>query len=99
MIDGRGGAQIDALNWPVVAHDKGHVARFVGRGFGVAAGLVLALMLNKLLTSLLYDVTPTDAVSLTAVALLLIAIAAIAAFIPAAAGARIDPAISLRQDT
>jgi putative ABC transport system permease protein len=63
---------------------------------GLALGIIGALLANRLLASLLYEVTPTDAVTLGAVAGSLLAVAALATFIPARASTRIDPAIALR---
>ena len=68
-------------------------------GFGVAAGLGGAVLTNRVLTSLLYDVSPTDPLTLVGVAALLIMIAAVATLIPARSSARIDPAIALRAET
>lgn len=61
-----------------------------------ALGIIGALLANRLLASLLYEVTPTDAVTLVAVAGSLLAVASLATFIPARSSTRIDPAIALR---
>jgi ABC-type antimicrobial peptide transport system permease subunit len=66
---------------------------------GVAAGISAALVANRLLASLLYQVSPADAVSLAGVAFLLTLVAAVATFFPARHGARVDPAITLRAGT
>jgi predicted permease len=63
---------------------------------GLALGIIGALLANRLLASLLYEVSATDAVTLVAVAGLLLAVAALATFIPARSSTRIDPAIALR---
>ena len=65
---------------------------------GSALGLIAALLANRLLASLLYEVTPTDASTLAVVTLLLLAIAALATVIPARATTRIDAAAALRVD-
>lgn len=65
---------------------------------GVVAGISGALVSNRLLSSLLYQVSPTDAITLAGIGLLLIVITTIAASIPAHSGARIDPAIALRAE-
>lgn len=67
-------------------------------GVGVAVGTVTALMTNRVLVSLLYDVTPTDPGTLAGVGVFLVVIAAIASLLPARQSARIDPVVALRND-
>jgi ABC-type antimicrobial peptide transport system permease subunit len=63
---------------------------------GMGVGLVGALGANRLLTAMLYDVSPTDGVTLVVVTGLLLGIATVATGIPARSSTRIDPAIALR---
>jgi ABC-type antimicrobial peptide transport system permease subunit len=75
----------------------------VGRGVGLAAlgagvGLLASLALTRLLTSLLYGVSPTDPASFAAVALFLLAVAALASYIPGRRAARVDPSEALRYE-
>lgn len=65
---------------------------------GTGLGLAGALATNRLLATMLYDIGPTDGVTLVAVMALLLATAAIATAIPARTSTRIDPAIALRAD-
>ena len=65
---------------------------------GAAFGLVGSLLGNRLLDSLLYGVSATDATTLALVTLGLLAVAAIATLIPARATTRIDPAEVLRAE-
>jgi ABC-type antimicrobial peptide transport system permease subunit len=65
---------------------------------GSALGLVGAILANRLLTSMLYDVHPTDGVTLLAVTVLLLAVSALASFVPARATTRVDPVAALRSD-
>ncbi|HEX5436316.1 MAG TPA: ABC transporter permease [Gemmatimonadaceae bacterium] len=67
-------------------------------GLGVGAGLVGALLANRLLAGLLYDVSPTDGVTLAAVAAALLSVAGVASVIPACAITRIDPVSALRAE-
>jgi ABC-type antimicrobial peptide transport system permease subunit len=75
----------------------------VGRGLMIAApGLLLgftgSLLANRLLESMLYNVTPTDGVTLGIVTGFLLGVATFASVIPARTTARIDPVIALRTD-
>ncbi len=67
-------------------------------GIGVVAGLAGASALTRVLSSLLYDVTPTDPPTLACMSLLLIGIALAASYIPAHRAAKIDPLIALRYE-
>jgi predicted permease len=66
--------------------------------FGVAAGLACSFFTLRILRSALFGVTPLDPVTLIAVPLLLVAIAAAASLLPALRIARIDPAQTLRAE-
>jgi putative ABC transport system permease protein len=65
---------------------------------GVAAGVLGAALLARLMNAVLFGVTPTDAVTYAAVSLLLIAVALAACYIPARRATRQDPLIALRTD-
>jgi putative ABC transport system permease protein len=65
---------------------------------GSAAGLVAALVLSRLVTSLLYEVTPTDPVTFISVFALLTSVALLACYLPARRAARVDPMVALRHD-
>jgi predicted permease len=81
---------------------RGDVLRLVvGDGMrlaalGLALGLGAALALTRLMRALLFHVSPVDPLGLAAVALLLVAVALVAAYVPARRAARIDPASTLR---
>ena len=68
------------------------------RGWSVAIGVAGALLLTRLMRSLLFGVGPTDAVTFCAIPLLLLAISLIATSIPARRAAQVDPAECLRYD-
>jgi putative ABC transport system permease protein len=65
---------------------------------GIVAGVLGALWLTRWLSSLLYEITPTDPATFSAVSLLLIGVALIACWIPARRAARIDPIQALRTE-
>ena len=65
-------------------------------GIALIVGLAAALGLTRLLSGLLYEVSPRDPVTFAAVALIVAAVAVAAAWVPARRATRIDPAMTLR---
>jgi len=65
---------------------------------GVAAGVGGALWLTRLMDSLLFGVKPSDPLTLATVAVLLLATAALACYLPARRATRVDPLIVLRAE-
>ncbi len=65
---------------------------------GIAGGLAAAFGLTRWMASLLFDVRPADPATFAAVALLLIATASAASWIPARKAARVDPLVALRSE-
>jgi putative ABC transport system permease protein len=63
---------------------------------GVAAGIVASFWISRTLQQFLYGVRPHDAVSFTAVAVLLLVVAGVATIVPARRAASVDPAKVLR---
>jgi predicted permease len=65
---------------------------------GVALGVVCALLLSQAVRSLLYEVGASDPATFTAVAVIAIAVASLACYVPARRATRADPMSALRCD-
>jgi ABC-type antimicrobial peptide transport system permease subunit len=65
---------------------------------GLAAGLAGALVLTRLMETLLFGVRPTDPATLAGVAALITAVAAAASLVPAVRATRVDPIVALRDE-
>jgi putative ABC transport system permease protein len=65
---------------------------------GISIGFVLSLLLAPLLSTLLFGVHPTDALTYVASAFLLSAAALIASVLPARRTMRVDPMVALRYE-
>jgi predicted permease len=87
------GAEAGEVTGEIVRKGMGHALA------GAAAGLVLAIGGGRWLAGALYDVSPTDPLTLSAVTLLLLAVALIACWLPARKAAAVAPGEALRSDT
>ncbi|MGA3189502.1 MAG: ABC transporter permease [Bryobacteraceae bacterium] len=65
---------------------------------GIVAGTFFAVLLTKLLASLLYGTSPTDLLTFAAIPVVFLLIAAMACFVPARQATNIDPLTALRQE-
>ncbi|MGA3323762.1 MAG: ABC transporter permease [Terriglobia bacterium] len=76
------------------------VQRYAGiwTGIGVAIGLAASLALARTIHGLLFEVSPTDPISLIAAVAVLVVTAALAAWIPSYRAARVDPVAALRSE-
>lgn len=65
---------------------------------GVGIGLVMAFALTRLMQSVLFGITPSDALTYVMGALGLIVVAALACYIPARRATKVDPLVALRYE-
>ncbi len=65
---------------------------------GSTIGMLAALALTRLLTTLLFNVTPTDVPTMLVVLCLVIVVAFLACYIPARRATRVDPLVALRYE-
>lgn len=65
---------------------------------GIGLGLVLAFVVTRFASSLLYGVSASDPVVFGGTALLLVLVALLASYMPARRATRIDPVTALRYD-
>ena len=87
-----------------IGAERRHVLRLVlGHGVkmalvGIATGIVAALALTRLMSSLLFGVSATDPLTFAGVATLLTVVALFTSYIPARRAMRIDPMVALRSE-
>ena len=65
---------------------------------GIAAGLGASFLLTRLISTLLFEVTATDAATFTAVSVGLFLVTLIACYVPARRATRVDPLKALRYE-
>jgi putative ABC transport system permease protein len=67
-------------------------------GSGIVLGVIAALMLTRLMQSLLYQVRPSDPITFAVVTLVLVAVALLASAVPAYRATRVSPLVALRTE-
>lgn len=85
------------------AHRRDVIRLIVRQGIvlaliGIAIGLAASLALMRLMSSLLFGVSPTDPATFSVISLLLLFIASLACYIPARRATKVDPMVALRSD-
>jgi ABC-type antimicrobial peptide transport system permease subunit len=66
-------------------------------GTGIAIGLVASLLIARVLSRMLYGLSPADPISLAGASIVLILVAFVACYIPARMASRLDPMAALRE--
>ena len=87
---------LGALRGAIVAQFVSQALRVVG--VACALGLVLSLAFGRALSGLLYAVSPFDPLTLASVVVLVVGVAALAAFLPSLRASRIDPMEALSEE-
>jgi putative ABC transport system permease protein len=65
---------------------------------GAALGLAGALIVTRVLQSMLFDLTPSDPATYVSIVVLLGVAAIVASWIPARRASRVDPVVALRSE-
>ena len=65
---------------------------------GVAIGVAAAFGTGRFLSTMLFGLAPNDAMTIAAATLVMVAVSALAGFLPARRASRVDPMVALRYD-
>ena len=86
------GAQRGSIVWMVVRQAMELT------GAGIVAGLFGAVLLTRVMSTLLFGVSATDLVTFSAVPVILATIALLASYLPARRATQVDPVVALRDE-
>ena len=86
------GAQRGSIVWMVVRQAMELT------GAGIVAGLIGAVLLTRVMSTLLFGVSATDIVTFSAVPVILATIALLASYLPARRATQVDPVVALRDE-
>jgi predicted permease len=86
------GAQPFDVAWPILRE------ALILAAIGIAIGLPIALALVRVIRGIIYGIEPHDPLTMIGAAVLMIAVAALAAWIPARRAAKVDPMEALRYE-
>ncbi|MCA1558955.1 MAG: FtsX-like permease family protein [Acidobacteria bacterium] len=86
------GAERRAMRWMVMRQSLRLVV------VGVALGIPAAIWGTRLLDTMLFGLSPSDPVTFAQAAGLMLAVSAVAAYVPARRAARVDPLVALRAE-
>ncbi|MGA8233855.1 MAG: ABC transporter permease [Candidatus Acidiferrales bacterium] len=86
------GAQVSDLRWMILRQGMSPVA------IGLLCGTAASLLAGSLIRSLLYGVTASDPLTIATVALVVLAIALLACYLPARRSMTVDPMVALRYE-
>jgi ABC-type antimicrobial peptide transport system permease subunit len=67
-------------------------------GIGVACGLLVSAAVTRLMTALLFNVSPVDPITYAAVSLVLLLAALLATYVPARRATSVEPVQALRAE-
>jgi putative ABC transport system permease protein len=65
---------------------------------GLAIGALVSFAVMRSLSSLLFNITPTDPTTFVLIALLLSCVALLASYLPARRATKVDPLVALRYE-
>jgi predicted permease len=86
---------IGASQWDIVRAILGYSVKLTA--LGLAAGIVAGVVATRLLSTLLFGVSPLDPTTFIAVSALLAAVALLASYVPTRRAAAVDPMVALRE--
>ena len=87
---------LGAARWDVMRLVVGQGLKLAG--IGIVLGMIAAVFITPAVQSILYNVTPTDPLSFSAVAVFLTCVATAASYIPARRAMAVDPIVAIRND-